>query len=151
MREQLNRLNREAVTAADSSVDLDAAGVARLEALGYVMPTVQKVDANRAGPDPKSELPLMQEALGIMARVDIAVNDSLPLWREWLAHLRGQRITTVDAIERLEALAAANPNSAAIYGILGLMYKRAERPADVLESNWKMQEAIRATSRSGAK
>jgi arylsulfatase A-like enzyme len=109
-----------------TTTDLDAIDVARLEALGYVVTAGLEFEPGTNGPDPKHELPLLLDIYDLIGKVHTGPPEST--WQNFLAEVRGERITAGEAIVALEAMAAAHPDFAPVYRYLGFLYQEENRP-----------------------
>ena len=102
------------------------------------------------GPDPKHELPLLLEIFDLIGKVH--TGPPQPAWREFLAELWGERLTTATAIVALEAMAAEHPDFAPVYRYLGFLYKMDNRPVqaarvrNILEAKVRGSRATRERS-----
>ena len=138
----------ELLHSTQDEADIDPAEAARLEALGYVMPTVRQIDRKQSGPDPKEMLPLMTEVGRIVASV--GADESEPLWKNWLGRILGQRRSLGQAIGELEEIAARHPGFAPVHQYLGLLYKRDGREDDYQRARARLKEAIASPGRRTA-
>ncbi len=136
--------------AVPTTTDLDPRDVARLEALGYVITVGLEFEPGTNGPDPKHELPLLLEIFDLIGKVH--TGPPQPAWREFLAELWGERLTTATAIVALEAMAAEHPDFAPVYRYLGFLYKMDNRPVqavrvrNILEAKVRGSRATRGRS-----
>jgi hypothetical protein len=131
----------DAKLALPTSTDLDAADVAKLEALGYVVTASQEYERGQSGPDPKQELPLIQELYRLIGRVD--AGPPLSRWETLWAEIRGQpRATRAETIAALEAMSAAHPDFAPVYRYLGFLYQAENRPGDAARAKRLMEEKV---------